>query len=86
MSIDIGQVPRDPAFCYRDGLDVWPGGAALTASVARRGVLVPLAVSGFDDMSPHGVLVSGFRRLEAAERAGVQRLPVARREGPAVEA
>jgi ParB-like chromosome segregation protein Spo0J len=81
-SISLADLRVDPLWAYRDGLDRWPGAAALRASVRRCGVLVPLEVT---PISNGYLLVDGFRRLELLREREPERVPVTVVEGERAE-
>ena len=63
--------------------------AELTESIAAHGILQPLLVAESDiptpDGQPHYQLIAGERRLQAAKRAGLTRVPVVIRGADAEE-
>jgi ParB family transcriptional regulator, chromosome partitioning protein len=59
---------------------------ALAESVRRHGILQPLIVTRVEgDFSSSYVLIAGHRRLQAARRAGITRVPVVVREASDVQ-
>ncbi len=65
--VDVAKISKKMPWNYRYRLQ----DAALKASVARSGVLMPLIVTGGESSS----LISGYRRLAAARECGLREVP-----------
>jgi ParB family chromosome partitioning protein len=75
--IEVAKILTDPQ--VREAMDA-EDLERLTASVRARGILQPVRVR-WDEVRTSWVCVAGHRRLEAAKRAGLERVPAVLVEG-----